>query len=159
MSDLGPSTRLFFDASCLIAAAASPSGGSGFLWSLCERGLLRAVVSQAVLTEAQTNLTDKFPVEALMRHYRQRHAAAPLVAAIPRLDVTPRRYPGINVKDEHVVAAAIAGDSQFILTLDRPLEREINRAQLDVQAVSPGEFINAWLPRHTSFATLREEAN
>ena len=128
MSDLDPSSRLFFDASCLIAAAASPNGGSGFLWSLCERGLLHAVVSQAVLTEADTNLANKISIEARIRHHLQRQAGAPLIAAIPRLDVTPRRYPGINVKDEHVIAAAIAGEAQVVLTLDRPLEREINRA-------------------------------
>lgn len=159
MTDLGPSTRVFFDASCLIAAAASPNGGSGFLWSLCARGFLRAVVSQAVLTEAESNLSRKFPVEALIRHHAQRHAAAPVVAAIPRLDVTPRRYPGINAKDEHVMAAAIAGDAPFILTLDRALELEINDARLGIQAMTPGEFITVCLPRHPLFVTLRDQAH
>jgi hypothetical protein len=37
-------TPIFFDASCLIAAAGSPTGGSGFLLSLCEKGHLQAVI-------------------------------------------------------------------------------------------------------------------
>ena len=49
-------TLLFFDASCLIAAAGSPAGGSSLLFSLCARRLLRGVVSQAVLLEAEGNI-------------------------------------------------------------------------------------------------------
>jgi hypothetical protein len=60
-------TLLFFDASCLIAAAGSPSGGSGFLLSLCGRGYLQAVVSQPVLIEAQRNIQNKIGADAVKR--------------------------------------------------------------------------------------------
>jgi hypothetical protein len=41
-------TLLFFDASCLLAAAGSSTGGSAFLLSVCIRGFLKAaVVSEA----------------------------------------------------------------------------------------------------------------
>jgi predicted nucleic acid-binding protein len=159
MGRVDGTTRLFFDASCLIAAAASPAGGSGFLWSLVERQLLRAVVSQAILTEVETNLARKFPPAALARHRTQLVAGAPGIAAIPRLDVSPRRYPAVNAKDEHVVAAALAAGTPFILTLDRPLKAEINGARLGVLAVTPGEFIVAHLPSHPSFATLRDASD
>lgn len=62
------STLLFFDASCLIAAAASPNGGSGFLWSLCVPRLLRAAVSQPVLVKTAANLLVRFPADVLARH-------------------------------------------------------------------------------------------
>jgi hypothetical protein len=51
-------TLLFFDSTCLIAAAGSPSGGSGFLLSLCARGFLKTAVSQPVLLEAQRNIQE-----------------------------------------------------------------------------------------------------
>jgi hypothetical protein len=57
-------TILFFDSSCLIAAAGSPTGGSGFLLSLCARGVLKAAVSQYVLLEAQRNVQTKLGDEA-----------------------------------------------------------------------------------------------
>jgi hypothetical protein len=60
-------TRLFFDASCLIAAAGSPSGGSGFVLSLCQRSLLRGAISPPVLIEARRNVRDKLGPEALER--------------------------------------------------------------------------------------------
>lgn len=156
MSKVDRTTRVLFDASCLIAAAASPTGGSGFLWSLVERQLLRAVVSQAILIEVETNLARKFTPLMLARHRTQLVAGAPEMAVIPRLDVSPRRYPSINAKDEHVVAAALESGTPFILTLDRPLGAEINEALLSVLALSPGAFISTRLPSHPSFATLRE---
>lgn len=158
MRSVDRDTRLFFDASCLIAAAASPSGGSGFLWSLVERRELRAVVSQAILTETETNLVRTFPPPALARHRRQMIAGAPELTAIPRLDVSPRRFPTINAKDEHVVAAAVTAGVSLIITLDQPLAREINRARLTVQARSPGDFIVHVLPSHPSFASLRDQS-
>ncbi len=152
-------TRVVFDASCLIAAAASPTGGSGFLWSLVERSLLQAVVSQAILIEVETNLARKFSPTTLARHRARLESGAPELAAIPRLDVSPRRYPSVNAKDEHVVAAALASGTTVILTLDRPLEAEINGAELGVLALSPGEFIATRLPAHPSFATLRDASD
>ncbi len=58
-------TLLFFDASCLIAAAGSPNGGSGFLLSLCALGLLRAAVSQLVLVEAERHVFADLGPQAL----------------------------------------------------------------------------------------------
>jgi hypothetical protein len=82
---------------------------------------------------------------------------APEIAAIPRLDGSARLYPAINAKDEHVVAAALEARVQFILTLDRPLAAEINRAMLGVVAHTPGGFITIHLPTHPSFSMLRED--
>lgn len=58
-------TLVFFDASCLIAAAGSPSGGSGFLLDVCSRGFLQAAVSPQVLVEAERNVRGKLPAAAL----------------------------------------------------------------------------------------------
>jgi predicted nucleic acid-binding protein len=145
---LDPTELLFIDASCLIAAAASPSGGSGYLWSLCEQGLLRFAVSQPVLTEAETNLLRKFPPTALLQHRRQLARASLILAAVPP---ATHRFPTINAKDEHVVAAALAVGATGVLTLDQPLAGEINGAGLGLIALSPGAFINHVLPRHPAF--------
>ena len=154
MSRVDSSTLLFFDASCLIAAAASPNGGAGFLWELCERGFLQGAVSQAVLAETEANLIHKFDAFVLERHRRQLQSGAPVIAPIPRLDVHPRRYPHINPKDEHVVAAAEAIRADFILTLDQPLAREIALEQ-GIPARLPGEFIRNELPQHPFYSRLR----
>lgn len=157
MGRVDRSTLLFFDASCLIAAASSPTGGAGFLWSLCERGFLQAAVSQAVLTETASNLVSKFDSSCLERHEQQLRSCAPHIAPIPLLDGHPRLYPQINPKDEHVVAAALAVRADAILTLDRPLAREIEQAALGISPRTPGDFIQFDLITHPFFTALREE--
>ncbi len=52
-------TIIFFDASCLVAASGSPTGGSGFLLTVCAKGFVKAAVSQQVLLEAQRNVTEQ----------------------------------------------------------------------------------------------------
>jgi predicted nucleic acid-binding protein len=73
------------------------------------------------------------------------------------LDVVPRRYPDINPKDEHVVAAALAIGADYLLTLDQLLAAEINGSGLPIRAISPREFIQTLLPTHPFVARLRDD--
>ena len=58
---------LFFDATCLIAAAGSPTGGSGFLLSVCQAGFLKACSAPSVLLEAERNISAKLPPAARVK--------------------------------------------------------------------------------------------
>jgi predicted nucleic acid-binding protein len=144
-------TLVFFDASCLIAAAGSPSGGSGFLLSLCARRLLRGVISQPVLLEAQRNIQLKLGNEAINTFYRYLVIVPFTLAPLPpKLDL--ENYEKlVSKKDAHVIAAAHTVNAHFLLTLDKRLVLEVNHAILDVQALSPGEFIKVVLPHHSDY--------
>src|SRR3990172_350058 len=125
-------TLLFFDASCLIAAAGSPSGGSGFLLSLCARDLLKAAVSQPVLLEAERNVLAKLAPHALDTYHRLVVITPMTMVPLPA-EAEQRKYREIaGQKDEHVVAAAIAAQAPFLLTLDKGLEDSVNAAHLPV---------------------------
>lgn len=76
-------TLLFFDASCLIAAAGSPNGGSGFLLSVCSRGFLKAAVSQPVLLEAERNIFENLGNEALHVYHRLIVLTPMMVVPVP----------------------------------------------------------------------------
>lgn len=144
---LGPTTLLFFDASCLIAAAGSPQGGSGFLLTLCRQGWLRAAVSHVVLLEAERNLAAKRP--AALGRYHELLARLPWVlAAVPEAIERAAWAAGINPKDRHVVAASLACAADYLLTLDRGLLAEMEQAALPVVALDPATFIKTVLPRH-----------
>ena len=65
MMAIGRETPFFVDASCLIAAAGSPTGGSAFILRQCQRGLLRAIVSAPVCDEAERNVRTKLPSAAM----------------------------------------------------------------------------------------------
>ncbi len=149
-------TLLFFDASCLIAAAGSATGGSRYLLNLCAKGYLRAVVSQPVLLEAETNIAEKMP-PAAMRAFHEILTSTPmLVAPVPRGRQLRRFREAVTEKDEHVVAAATASGAPYLLTLDKRLAQAVNKnlPQID-RALSPGEFIRVVLSTHPDFPSMR----
>jgi predicted nucleic acid-binding protein len=144
-------TLVFFDSSCLIAAAGSPSGGSGFLLSLCARGFLKAAVSQPVLLEAQRNIQLKLEVEAIRRFYNLLAVVPFILATLPEVAELKRLAKLINNKDVHVVAATLEVHAPFLLALDRKLVLEVNNANIGVHALTPGEFIKMILPNHVDY--------
>lgn len=148
-------TLIFFDASCLVAAAGSPSGGSAFILSVCARAFLKGAVSQLVLLEAERNVVEHFGPDFVTRYHR-------LIAMSP-LDVVPtppasevQRAEGIvGAKDAHVLAAALLSRAPYLLTLDKGLERRVNVANLTLAAHSPGGFITTILPVHVDYPSIR----
>ena len=155
MNRIDRSTLLFFDASCLIAATGRPEGGSGFLLSLCGRGLLRAAVSQPVLLEAETNVAANLAPGSLVTYHRLLAETPMVVAPIPGAAELRTARAIVGEKDDHVLAAALGVGAPFLLTLNRRLATAINDARLSVRAYAPGEFILGVLPAHQQFDALR----
>ena len=56
-----PQYRIFFDTSVYIAALLSPGGAAGELVRLAEAGVVRMIVSNEVIIEADRVLSAKFP--------------------------------------------------------------------------------------------------
>jgi hypothetical protein len=61
----------------------------------------------------------------------------------------------INKKDVHVIAAALEIHGPFLLALDKGLVLEVNKANLGIQALSPGDFIKTVLPNHVDYPSAR----
>src|SRR4051794_16307629 len=148
---------LFFDSSCLIAAAGSPTGGSSLLLASCARGFLKGAVSHAVLSEAEGNILSNLQPPALSR-YRQEILAIPLtVAPIPSTPERKTAAPITGEKDAHVLASALHVGAEYLITLDKQLANRIREAQLSVAALSPGEVITTRLPMHPAYRSIRAE--
>jgi predicted nucleic acid-binding protein len=150
------STLVFFDSSCLIAAAGNPTGGSGFLLLLCSRGFLKAAVSQPVLLEAQMNIQRKLGDQALKHFYNLLTIVPFLLASLPGEAELSRFEKLVNRKDVHVIAAALEVQAPFLLALDKGLVLEVNQANLGVQALSPADFIKSILPLHANYPAGRD---
>jgi predicted nucleic acid-binding protein len=146
-------TRVFFDAACLIAAAGSATGGSSYLLSLCEQGFLTGSVSDLVLREAARNIRDKLPGPALQRFDHLR-THVPLQMVHVSSQAQQAYAQTVNAKDVHVLAAAMLASAQFLVTLDGPFAREVNRANLFALALTPAEFIRTILPQHPDYDAL-----
>lgn len=140
-------TKLFFDASVLIAAAHSPTGGSGYLLEACRRGRFKPVVTRLVLIEAERNIKAKLGEEDLLRFYQLLgsvdFAIEPPVSAKEIADYGHL----IEEKDAHVLAAAIRSGAQFLLTLDTRhfTTKRLSKADLGLIIVTPGQFIKVYL--------------
>ena len=112
-------TRLFFDSSILIAGIISPKGGSGLIIKACLVGGFTPLVSQAVFIEVERNLTENFSKKAL-EYFNYLISNIPwTLIPIPSEKLIYHYSRMINEKDAHILAAAITGKSDFLLTLDR----------------------------------------
>lgn len=144
-------TTLFFDASVLVAGAHSPSGGSALLLAACQAGGFRAQTTSAVLFESLTALQG-FP-EASLHRFRQlllqiRWGFLP----VPPDTVVQSYERFINSEDAHVLAAAVEGRSEFLLTPDRrhilAAVGPVREAGLPIVILCPGDFIREYYPQH-----------
>ena len=148
-------TLIFFDVSCLIAAAGSPLGGSGFLLSLCAHGWIKGVVSHTVLLEAEKNIETKLGQYALSRYHTLLKIVPFLIAPIPPISRQPAWLQSVNAKDVHVVAAISSVTAPYLLTFDRQLITQVNLGTLQVYAVTPGDSIQKILPTHLDYTEFR----
>jgi len=152
--NLDSSTLLFFDASCLIAAAGSRKNGSSFLLSLCTRGLPRGAVSQTVLLEAERNIQAKLRTEALQSYHQLPRMTPLILTSTPSPEELRRFQDRVSAKDVHVIAAAVGVSADFLLTLDKPLVEQVQAAGTALVAVTPGVFITTVLPTHVDHARI-----
>jgi len=158
--NIGRSTTLFFDASVLVAGSHSSSGGSALLLSACRAHGFRAQVTSAVLLEAMHALED-FPAQSRGTFRRWLAEIAWELLPVPPAEVLHRYERYIAAKDAHVLAAAVEGASQFLLSLDRqhllaaaPAVREMG---LSLIILTPGEFIREYYPQHAEYTQLPPE--
>ena len=110
---LTPSTRLFFDASCLFTAADSPEWWIGVSCHRLHPGYLQAVVSPGVLIEAERNIVDKRSVD-VFRRYRQLVSATPFMLVPSPAEEAVHRFEAAFLEDAHVLASALAGQAEFL---------------------------------------------
>jgi len=134
---------VFFDASVLVAAAHSPSGGSALALEVCRGRRFRAAISVRVLLEARLNVAEKFGEEELLRFYRQLASLNPEVAPPPSSEAVARCALLVGEKDAHVLAAALEAQADYLLTLDRRhiLTSTVLSAGLPLKVLTPGDFL------------------
>jgi putative PIN family toxin of toxin-antitoxin system len=146
---LKPVPRLFLDASVWIAAAGSTTGGSAATLELCRRNKTQAVASRFVLLEAERNIRKKLGREALLRFYREIASQGVEVIEMPTSHEIAAQSRTIDPKDAHVLAAAVKGQVDFLLTLDRKdfMTPKVLHAGLPFQILTPGDFLRFWFEK------------
>lgn len=112
------------------------------LLSLFDADLYQPVVTPTILAEVERSLITGFAhldPSRLRRRVEQMGEALALHCH-PEADAGAGTLIGVNAKDRHVAAIAIAARSDLVVTNDRRLRREIKTPPLSMQGVSNDEF-------------------
>lgn len=110
---------------------------------VCRGRRFRAALSSKVLLEARVNIAEKFGELELLRFYHQLARLEPEMVPPPSSEGLVRCGPLVGEKDAHVLAAALACDAAYLLTLDRRhlITPAVQSAGLPLRVVTPGDFL------------------
>lgn len=127
----------FIDASVILAALGSKSGGSSQVLELIKRSKLNGITSQAVVEEVLRNAYKikiaEREVFGLISNSSLKVIPAPTSEEVEKyLDVTAE-------KDAHVVASAIKSKTKVVITLDK--KHLLSKKIKGLGILTPGEFL------------------
>lgn len=137
-------TLVFLDASVMVAASHSPSGGSSLVIEVCQGRKFRAALSSRVLLEARVNIADKFGEIELLKFYQQLAGLEPEIVPPPSSELMAQCATLTGEKDAHVLGAALECGAVYLLTLDRRhlITPAVLAAKLPLWVMTPGMFLN-----------------
>lgn len=135
--------RVFLDASVLIAALISPTGGSSLLLKYVAAGKVTGIISQTVIEEILEE--DKFAkIKKTKIEIEQFIAQSSLIVRKPITVEEIKPYQDlIDIEDAHLVAGANLTKCQFLVSLDKKhvLRPDIQKKFLPLKIVSPGQLL------------------
>jgi len=133
-------TKVFLDSSVIIAGLASEIGGSHRVLALAELGLITPYISEEVTEEVMRNIQKKLP-ESIAHFYTLLKSLPFIIAGA---DEKARKYALtlINEKDAPILAAAISGKVDWLLSLDKHFLTADWKGNLEFKIASPQEFLN-----------------
>ena len=137
--------RVFLDATCWVAAAGSPAGGSAEIVRQAQAGKLRLVTTLRVLEEAERNIHRAFDPAALLRFYAWL-GSLPLEVVDPTTPAEEAQWQEVTVdKDRHVLAGALKAHADVLVTLDRKhLLTAAVLARCPIPVQDTRQFFQAW---------------
>jgi predicted nucleic acid-binding protein len=134
--------RIFLDASCWIAAAGNAEGGSSEILRLAALRGDAIIATPLVLAEAERNITGKLGREAFSRYLRIIAETPIEVIPIPSLQRSSAWDHIVPDKDTHVLAGAIEGRADLLVSLDRRhILTDSVRAQFPVPVMDTREAL------------------
>ncbi len=111
--------KVFLDASCWVAAAGSPTGGSALTLKLARHGYLHIVATKKILLEAERNINGKLGKDALLRFYQELGTTEMELIETPTPEEETRWRHLVAEKDCHVLAGAYKAHVDVLVSLDR----------------------------------------
>ena len=135
--------RVFFDASVIIAALLSPSGGSSQLLKYVKLGKITGITSQTVIEEILEE--DKYSrIKKSKREIEQFIAESRLIVRKPISAGEIEPYQGlVDIEDAHLIAGANLTRCRYLVTLDKKhlLRPDVQKKFLPLKIISPGQLL------------------
>jgi putative PIN family toxin of toxin-antitoxin system len=135
--------RVFFDASVLIAALLSPTGGSALLLSFIKAGRLVGVTSQTVIEEVLEEDKPK-KLHKTSAEIEQFIATSGLVVreTVALQEIEPYQHL-IDPEDAHLIAGAVLTNCSHLVSLDKKhvLIDAVRTRFLPLKIVSPKDML------------------
>ena len=134
-------TKVFLDASVVIAALLSPGGGSAKLIWFVKEKLIVGIVSQTVIAEVETNSAKIGINKGQIDDFIQDNNI------LVRRKISPSEiepYLGkVDLEDAHLIAGSRLTKCKYLVTLDKKhlLREDIKRKFRPLKIVSPKEML------------------
>lgn len=137
--------RLFLDACILVTAANSPEGGSARLLSIAAEGKVKLLATRLVMHEAKSNIISLLG-HALWVWFCRIISPLHISLSDPSTAKEKAAWAKITApKDTHVLAGAIKGKADILISLDRGhiLNKTVQEA-FPLPIMSPGDFLKQY---------------
>ena len=137
--------KVFFDASVIIAALLSPSGGSAKIIELGKAGSLHLVTSQTVIGEVINNSTKIKKSEKQINNFISQNNI--LVREQIRTSEIEPFFNIVESKDAHILAGAISTKCTHLATLDKRhlLKPQVKKFLRPIKTGTPKEILEEML--------------
>jgi uncharacterized protein len=127
--------RVVLDTNVYISIFTNPQGQLGAMWDHGRSGTYTLLISPAIVAELANVLREKFhwPEEAIIARAKRFARMAEII--------TPTRVPNViahNPADNHILACAVSGSADLILTFRTPLGADPH--------IFSGEFVHSGTP-------------
>jgi len=144
----GKSVRIFLDSNVLISGLFSDRGAPRLILDILSLELpcLKPVSGAYNIAETEKTLETKLPAALPAFRSCLSHLGLDIVPLPSRKDIKP--LAGMTApKDLPVVASAIIGQADVLVTGDKKHPLKIKRGSFPFLVLSPGEFLAKFLPR------------
>lgn len=135
--------RVFFDASVIIAALLSPTGGSSLLFQYIKKGIVTGITTQTVIDEVLEEDKPK-KLKKSLEEIEQFIASSQLIVRERVTGNEIESYQGkIDAEDAHLITGSTLTRCGYLVSLDKRhvVRPDVQKEFLPLQIVFPKELL------------------
>lgn len=133
-------TKVFLDASVIIAAILSSGGGSAKILSLASKGKILAIISQTVVLEVMEHKEKIGKTEVEINDFIMQNKI--VVREEISYEEAEKYFKSVEKDDAHLIAGAKLTKCDYLISLDKKHVLSLNDKFSPLKIASPKEFLS-----------------